>query len=129
MTTAEIQQLIYNETGIKTSAKKLTGSMKNYIRISPMFQNGKYPTFPFGFTQEMQAQHAGQEPNPNFFSIDGFSIYGLTTENTVQYKKECKPKEIEELNAPTWKGQQWRLDKKCQRFAKRAKQGNCVRYN
>lgn len=132
MNTPQIQKIIFEETGLKTSARSLTGSMKNYIRIMPMFQKGNYPTFPFEFVTKMKEQYPGMEPNPNFFSIDSFCIYGLTTEGAEKYKTESKGKCIEQKNSPSWgsKNSQMRLDKAAARYGKKVRRGeNCVRYN
>lgn len=131
MEVAELQAKIYEETGIKTSVKKQTGSMKNYIMISPMFQGGQYPSFPFDFARKMQEQYPGQEPKPNFFSVSSFHVYGLTTDNAIKYKKENKAKQVENQSSAQWgsKNTQLRLDKASSRYAKRLKQCNCARYN
>lgn len=54
MKKSEIQQLIFEKTGIKTSVKKLKGSMKIYTAFSPMLQGGIYPKFDFNYLQELK---------------------------------------------------------------------------
>ena len=45
MTVAEIQTLIYDNTGIKTSVKHLTGSMRGYLQFTPMLDRGRRSDF------------------------------------------------------------------------------------
>ncbi len=72
MTRSEIQQKILAETGIKTSVKKLNGSMKKYTCFSPMFQDGKYPQFPIEWAREFKKQfHA--------IGTDSGCFYGSTS--------------------------------------------------
>ena len=52
MTKKEIQAEILEQTGIKTTVKKMSGSMKKYICFSPQLQNGIYPNLPFEWRKE-----------------------------------------------------------------------------
>lgn len=124
----EIQQSILDSTGIKTSVKKLTGSMKDYIRFSAMFQGGDYPKFSFEFRNEFKNSLGGG----NFASDYSFDIKQIYIDESEQltFKKERKPKTIDETKVKSWgsKNSQLRLDKAASRHAKRAINGNTVRY-
>jgi hypothetical protein len=129
MKASEIQKLILTETGIKTSVKQGTGSMKNYLIFSPMFQNGIYPEFPFQWRREKGQAHPGAEPYPNFWGSTQIHIYNI--ENDFKsFKKERKPKEKEYQKVKQWgsKNSQIRLDKAVKRNAKNMKKGNTARY-
>jgi len=132
MTAKYIQQIIFNDTGLKTSVKKGTGSMKGYLIITPMFQSGEYPNFPFEFTQELKNKLSefDYDNYPLFCSTGQISIYGILDER-MQFKRESKPKPID--NNKTQKGwgsknSQIRLDKATARYAKRMSKGGCARY-
>ena len=45
----EVQEKIFSESGLKTSVKAGVGSMKGYVVIWPILQNGIYPNIPFDF--------------------------------------------------------------------------------
>lgn len=129
MKTREIQEMIFEEVNIKTSVKQGSGSMKGYAIFSPMFQDGKYPEFPFEFYRSMRDKLAGFEPKPNFFTSSQFHIYGLELDS-INYKRERKPKDRHELKARAWgsKNSQLRLDKAAARYAKNYGDGK-ARYN
>jgi hypothetical protein len=60
MKASEIQTKILTETGLRTSVKRYSnGSMRGYVRIIPIFQNGSYPSLPFEFVQKLKADLAG----------------------------------------------------------------------
>ena len=128
MNTAEIQTAIFEQTGIKTSVKKLTGSMKHWTRFSPMLQGGIHPKYPFEWRQAFKATFAGQT------FADDYSLEILTTSfeasEPIHYKKEHKPKTIEQMSVRQWgsANSQMRLDKATARNAKRLLTGNVARY-
>ncbi len=133
MKASEIQTKILTETGLKTSVKKYsTGSMKGYVRIIPIFQNGSYPSLPFKFVRKLKVelQNFNYENKPLFCSISEISIYGISDEKT-QYKNERKPKPADD-SKPTkgWgsKNSQMRLDKATSRNAKKMNKGGVARY-
>jgi hypothetical protein len=132
ITTKEIQKEIHDSTGLKTSARKGTGSMKGYIIIRPIFQNGAYPNMPFEFVKKMKVKLSeyDSDTKPLFCSTSEISIY-KPIDDRIQYKKENKPKSIENMKLKTWgsKNSQMRLDKASSRYAKNAKKGNTVRYS
>lgn len=88
MKTSEIQTMILENTGIKTSVKKGTGSMKNYISFSPMFQNGTYPCFPFDFTREFPKQFKTTPGNTNFASGTVIDILNINFDeiDSIKFK-------------------------------------------
>ena len=123
MKASEIQTKILTETGLKTSVKKYsTGSMKGYVRIMPIFQNGSYPSLPFEFVQKLKAELAGFDyaNKPVFCTCSDISVYQIE-DDRIQMKKENKPKEVD-TNKVTkgWgsKNSQMRLDKASRRAAK-----------
>lgn len=131
-TTFQVQLYIHEKTGIKTSVKKLTGSMKGYISIRPMFQDGKYPQFPFEFTQELKPllKEFSSSMHPVFCAINYIDIYGIEND-PIKYQKERKPKPIDETKpVKGWgsKNSQLRLDKATARNAKRLRSGATARY-
>jgi len=125
MKVSEIQQAIFEQTGLKTSFKKMTGSMKYHVKIWPIFQGGEYPNFPFEWVREFAKQF---KPD---LAYDCFP-YGSTTElnipaanftefDAIVYKKESKPKPIDNGKpVKGWgsKNSQMRLDKASRRAAK-----------
>jgi hypothetical protein len=123
MKASDIQTKILNETGLKTSVKKYsTGSMKGYVRIIPIFQNGSYPSFPFDFVRNLKEELKSFDygSNPVFCSCSEISVYGIE-DDRIQMKKERKPKEIESMkDGKGWgsKNSQMRLDKASRRAAK-----------
>jgi len=131
-TAKEIQSKIFETTGLKTSVRKGTGSMKGYICIRPIFQNNSYPSFPHDFIQLLKAELSKYDYSnfPLFCSISEISVYGISDEKT-RFKNESKPKVVDEnKTSKGWgsKNSQLRLDKASKRYAKRYKKGNCARY-
>ena len=133
MTAAEIQKRILEETGLKTSVKKYSnGSMKGYIRIMPIFQNGTYPSIPFDFVQKLKADlHSFDYANkPVFCTCSDISVYQIE-DNRIEMKKERKQKPID-IDKPMkgWgsKNSQIRLDKATARNAKKLNKGGVARY-
>ena len=133
MKASEIQTKILTETGLKTSVKKYsTGSMKGYVRIMPIFQNGSYPSLPFEFVRKLKAELAGFDyaDKPVFCSCLDISVYQIE-DDRIQMKKESKPKEVD-TNKVTkgWgsKNSQMRLDKATSRNAKKMNKGGVARY-
>jgi len=129
MTASEIQNKILTETGLKTSVKKYSsGSMKGYVRIMPIYQNGSYPSIPFEFVQKLKAELSSfdYDNKPVFCTCSDISVYGLE-DDRIQMKKERKPKEIDP-NKPQkgWgsKNSQLRLDKATARYAKLLRKDN-----
>jgi len=128
MKTAEIQKIIFDQSGIKTTAKQGTGSMRGYIIISSLFQGGLYPYFPFELLQYLRKQFPGQDPKENFFNGSSIAIFQAEGE-PLQFKKERKPKPLTEGKGWGSKNSQLRLDKAANRYAKRRRRGdNTVRY-
>ncbi len=132
MKTSEIQELILAETGIKTSVRKLSGSMKNYLSFRCLFQGGDYPKF----THEWRTIFVKQfNTTPGFgnyhsdYSIEILNI-NISEYDPILYKKERKPKPIEEQKVKTWgsKYSQLRLDKATMRNAKKLRAGTTARY-
>lgn len=122
MKVSEIQAAIFEQTGLKTSAKKLTGSMKHHIRIWAIFQGGKYPDFPFNWVQGFQTQFKSFGHGV-FCTVGGLDIpaANFTEFDPIKYPKESKPKPInEDTPGRTWgsKNSQMRLDKASRRAAK-----------
>lgn len=133
MTVREIQEYIFEQTGLKTSVRKGTGSEKGYFQIWPQFQNSEYPKIPFEVCRELKEilKEFDKEPNPVFCSTETILVYGIE-DDRKKYKKERKPKEREEMNTRQWgnKNSQMRLDKAAKRYAKNLKSGKTgVRYN
>ena len=130
MTVKELQQIILDETGLKTSVRKGTGSMKGYVNIWPQYQNGSYPKFPFDFVRgliEERLSEYDREPKPLYVSTETISVYGMEEITPTVFKKE---KKNSELGTRTWgsKNSQLRLDKATTRYAKKLRRGGCARY-
>jgi hypothetical protein len=123
----EIQEDIYKKTGLKTSIKKGSGSMKGYLQIRPIFQNGNYPNFPHEFINELRPQllNFDYANKPLFCTISEVCIYQIE-DNRIEYKKERKPKLIEDMGVKSWgsKNSQMRLDKKAASYAKKRRGEN-----
>ena len=132
MTISNIQKKILDETGLKTSVKKLMGSQKGYLRIFPIFQNGYYPSFPFDFVRKLKIELSAfdSDKNPVFCSISDILIWQIE-DDRVEMKKERKPKPIDTDKVTKGWGSansQMRLDKRAERYAKRLEKGNCAKY-
>lgn len=130
MKISEIQQKILTEVGIKTSVKKGSGSMKNYLILSPMFQNGSYPKFPFDWRRDFLKKFP--DTDPITIAINGTQIHIHKTAisgEPVKYQKERKPKTIDP-DKPTkgWgsKNSQLRLDKAAARYGGKIRQGKDI---
>jgi len=131
MKVSEIQQAIFEQTGLKTSFKRMTGSMKYHVKIWPIFQGGQYPNFPHSWVHEFNKQFKPDLAHDCFpyGSIGELNIpaTNFTEFDPIQYKKERKPKPIDE-NSPqrTWgsKNSQMRLDKTAARYAKKRRGPN-----
>lgn len=125
MTKAEIQTEILEQTGIKTTVKKLSGSMKAYLCFTPQLQNGVYPSFPFNWHMEYIKKFKTLPNCPNFSSNTQLNILAVNIEEgeQIRYKKEKKPKTIQELKVKEWgsKNSQLRLDKAAARYANKAR--------
>src|ERR1700740_639397 len=96
-TTAEIQQYIFDKTGLKTGVRSGKGSMKGYFIIYPIFQNGIYPNIDHSVIIELRRILPDSEPYPTFCTVSDISIHeskGIVNER-LSYKKENKPKPIE----------------------------------
>lgn len=125
MKVSEIQQAIFEQTGLKTSFKRMTGSMKHHVKIWPIFQGGQYPKFPFDWANEFKKQFKADLPHDcyPYGSIGELNIPAInfTEIDPIQYEKEAKPKPIDP-NKPMkgWgsKNSQMRLDKASRRAAK-----------
>jgi len=46
MKVSDIQQAIFEQTRLKTSFKRMTGSMKHHVKIWPIFQGGNIQNSP-----------------------------------------------------------------------------------
>lgn len=46
MTAKDVQEIIFNESGLKTSVRNGRGSLNGYVIIWPIFQNDTYPSIP-----------------------------------------------------------------------------------
>jgi len=130
-TVKDIQERVFAETGLKTSVKKGTGSMKGYLILTPIFQNGCYPNFPFEYVQSLKnaLSNFNYEEKPLFCSTSNICVYQIE-DNRTEFKKEKKPKSVEINKVRTWgsKYSQMRLDKKSASNAKRMKKGGTARY-
>jgi len=133
MKASEIQQLILSETGLKTSVKQYTkGSMKGYLRIMPIFQNGCYPSIPFDFVQSLKSKLSNFDyaNKPTFCTCSDISVYQIE-DDRLEMKKERKPKQVDPSKPiKGWgsKNSQMRLDKATARNAKKMNKGGVVRY-
>jgi len=137
MKIADIQAQIFEQTGLKTSVKKMTGSMKHHVKIWPIFQGGEYPKFPFEWANEFKKQFKNfpeidcfAYSSPMEFNIPAGNFTDLTP---INYKKESKPKDIEQMSVKQWgsKNSQMRLDKTAARYGKKLRGPNgdkMVRY-
>lgn len=132
MKISEIQQLIFERTGLKTTARHNNGSMKGYITIRPMFQGGKYAEFPIEFAREIKSMFKTFGDNAPICSVQDIDIpiQNITEFDPIHYKRESKPKPIEQQKAKQWgsKNSQLRLDKATARNAKKMSKGNTARY-
>lgn len=135
MKVQEIQNLILEKTGLKTSVKKGTGSQKGYLIIWPQFQNGIYPAWGEDMRNELKEllKEYDREPKPLFCSRDTLTVFGIENDS-IKFKREAKPGVItENSKAKQWgsKNSQMRLNKKAAGYAKkrRGKNGdNMVKY-
>lgn len=132
MKTSEIQTAILTQTGIKTSIKKGTGSMKGYKIFSPIFQNGHYPKFPFDWRQAFKQHFPKCSIKTMFVSDYSIDIYhGVEDDEPINFKKERKPKTIDQMKVKQWgsKNSQLRLDKATRRHADKIRRGiDTVKY-
>jgi hypothetical protein len=135
MKVSEIQQAIFEQTGLKTSFKKMTGSMKYHVKIWPIFQGGKYPSFSFEWANEFKKQFKPDLAHDCFpyGSISEINIPAInfTEIDPISYKKEAKPKPIDESKVMKgWgsKNSQMRLDKATARNAVKLRAGTTARY-
>lgn len=127
MKISEIQQAIFDETGIKTSVKHPSGSMRGYVTFSPMFQGGEYPSFPIEWARAFKERFPKCNVKTMFVSGNQINIYhGVERDEPIKYKKESKPKTIEQMKVREWgsENSQMRLDKKAARYAKRRRGPN-----
>ena len=128
-----IQEVIFAESGLKTSVKNGTGSMSGYVIIWPMFQNGQYPSIPFDLCQRLKTELSqyNHEQKPLFSTTSEISVYGILND-AIKFKHERKAKTMEESSVKSWgsKNSQLRLDKAAARYAKKLRRGeNVARYN
>lgn len=129
---SEIQEILFLKYNLKTSVKKGSGSMKGYLIITPMFQNGSYPLIPFSSLNEFKSLLYDFDSNqyPVFCSTSNIAIYGIL-DNRSEFKTERKPKPLD-INKITkgWgsKNSQMRLDKATARNAVKMNKGNTARY-
>lgn len=129
MTAAEIQKIILDETGIKTSVRKLKGSMNGYVRIMPIYQNNTYPSLPLELVQRLAIELAAYnyEEKPLFCGRSDISIYGIDSESTYM-KREAKQKEPAQAKGWGSKNSQIRLDKAVRRNAVKLRKGGVAGY-
>lgn len=123
MKVSELQQIILNETGLKTSVKKQSGSMKHHYAFTPLFQGGEYPKYPIEWGREFIKQFKAIPGYGNYFTngnILDILALNFTDYDPIKYQKERKPKTIDEMKAKQWgsKNSQMRLDKASRRAAK-----------
>lgn len=132
MKISEIQTIIFERTGLKTTARHNKGSMKGYITIRPMFQGGEYAQLPIEFAREIKSMFKAFGDNPPMCGTQDINIpiQNITEFDPIRYKKENKPKPIEEMKQRTWgsKNSQLRLDKATARNAVKMSKGNTARY-
>lgn len=133
MTASEIQNFILDKANLKTSVKIFkNGSMKGYVRIMPIYQNGSYPSIPrevWGELKELLSKY-DYANFPLFCGYSEISVFGIE-DDRIQMKKEAKPKEIAETKVKHWgsKNSQMRLDKAAARYADKIRSGkNVARY-
>jgi hypothetical protein len=123
-TISEIQTAILESCGIKTSVSKGSGSMKGYLRIMPIFQNGTYPSLPHDFVTQMRAKLSpfGTDDKPVFCTVSDIYVFDFIDDRQI-HKKESKGKDISEMKVKSWgsKNSQMRLDKTAARYAKKRK--------
>lgn len=133
MKVSEYQNKILTETGLKTSVRKGSGSMKHHLVFTPMFQGGQRPKFPIEWAREQrglfQSNGHGVFSTPECLDIPAFNFSEF---DPVRYKAERKPKPID-TNTPAkgWgsKNSQLRLDKAAARYGKALRRGeNRARY-
>lgn len=135
MKVSELQEIILKETGLKTSVKKQSGSMKFHYAFTPLFQNGEYPKYPIEWGREFKKQFKTLPGLGNYFTngniLDILAI-NFTEYDPIKYPKERKPKPFtEDSPVQTWgsKNSQVRLDKAVARYAKALRRGeNRARY-
>ena len=129
MKASEIQNIILEETGIKSSVKKGIGSMKAYMIFSPMFQKGEYPTFPFDFYRKFMRDYPGEYPNETLCSGTQIMVCDVE-DDRIKFKKEKKPASVENMKIRQWgsKNSQLRLDKATRRNAVKMKKGGTAGY-
>jgi len=134
MKVADIQNEILEQTGLKTSVKRMSGSMKHHIKIWPIFQNGAYQKFPIEWVREYIKQfksfgETSRYGTPEELNIPTLNFSDITP---IVYKKERKPKPIDpDKPVKGWgsKNSQIRLDKAATRYAKALRRGeNRARY-
>lgn len=131
MKVSEIQTAIFEQTGLKTSFKKMNGSMRHHVKIWPIFQGGEYPKFPFEWLREFSKQFKADLLNDCFPYASTMELnipaVNFTEFDAIQYKKESKPKPIDEGKTMAgWgsKNSQMRLDKTANRYAKKRRGPN-----
>jgi len=132
MTIKDVQNFIFEKSGLKTSVKNGTGSMKGYSIIWPMFQSGTYPSINYKIKEALSVLliEFNTNEHPLFCSNSEVCIYGICGDVT-KFKKEHKPKSIEQMNVREWgsKNSQMRLNKAAERHTKALYSGkNVVRY-
>lgn len=133
MKVSEIQTVIFEQTGIKTSVKKMTGSMKYHYSFTPIFQGGEYPKYPYEWAKEFIKQFATIPGYGNYFTngnILDILTLNFTAYDPIKYQKERKPKTIEQMKVKQWgsANSQLRLDKATTRNAKKLRAGTTARY-
>lgn len=133
MTAKDIQLSILSETSIKTTVSFIKkGSMKGYIRIRPMFQNGSYPSYPTELIKNLKEKLKGFDYGdyPLFCSTSDIHVFDIIDDRVVM-KKESKPKPLDpDKITKGWgsKNSQMRLDKATARNAVKMAKGNTARY-
>jgi hypothetical protein len=127
-TTSQIQELILEQTGIKTSVKKGKGSVKHTITFSPILQNGIYPEFPFEWRRKFISQFP--DHGNEFSSANGTQIHiciaDFKQDDPIFFKREKKAKPVSEMSVKQWgsANSQIRLDKTAARYAKKRRGPN-----
>lgn len=90
-TVAKIQVLILNETGIKTSVSHLTGSMKGYIRFSPINKEmGIRPQFSDEQVNTLTEKIPHKRKFISWFTIEIHSSQLTDTEPIIYPQKRLK---------------------------------------